>query len=39
MTEVNALPETDVSSDQEAIAEKDLATIRSECAATGVTVP
>ena len=39
MTEVNALPETDVSSDQEATAEKDLGTIRSECATTGVAVP
>jgi hypothetical protein len=39
MTEVNALPQTDVSSDQEAIAERDLATIRSECATTGVAVP
>ena len=39
MKEVNALPETDVSPDQEATAETDLTTIHSECAVAGVTVP
>jgi LppP/LprE lipoprotein len=39
MAEINTLPETDVSTDQQATFENDDATIHSDCAAIGITVP